>query len=186
MADDRRLFEKSAWKDFSPGLSWLTILNKREGFRAAFAQFDAEQVAAFDQADVERLVQDAAIVRHRGKIEVHHQQRPPRAGAAPRVWLAGPLRVAVRAPRGSRPGPSAVHARSRAHRSLSTAASVAIVQRPEKRGWSFARPHHGVYAFMQATLGLVSDHLEGCHARARRCRRAPPCRAARVDQARWP
>lgn len=69
VADERRLFEKICLEGFQSGLSWLTILNKREGFRAAFAQFDAEQVAAFDQADVERLVQDAVIVRHRGKIE---------------------------------------------------------------------------------------------------------------------
>ena len=77
VADDRRLFEKICLEGFQSGLSWLTILNKREGFRAAFANFDAEQVADFGPADVERLVQDAAIVRHRGKIEstIHNARR---------------------------------------------------------------------------------------------------------------
>ena len=68
VADERRLFEKICLEGFQAGLSWLTILNKREGFRQAFANFDAEQVARFDDADIQRLVNDAAIVRHRGKI----------------------------------------------------------------------------------------------------------------------
>ena len=162
VADDRRLFEKICLEGFQSGLSWLTILNKREGFRAAFAQFDAEQVAAFDQADVERLVQDAAIVRHRGKIEstIHNARRVLKlrrefGSMARYVWQY-------------EPGPAdrpAVLTLEAARTLTSTAASVALSKDLKKRGWSFVGPTT-VYAFMQA-MGLVNDHLEGCHARAK-------------------
>ena len=161
MADDRRLFEKMCLEGFQSGLSWLTILNKREGFRAAFANFDAEQVAAFDPADVERLVQDAAIVRHRGKIDLHHQQR------AAACWSSSASLARWRTTcGGTNPlpptGPSGIT--REVARTLSTSpASIAMSKDLKKRGWSFVGPTT-VYAFMQA-MGLVNDHLEGCHSR---------------------
>ena len=168
VADDRRLFEKICLEGFQSGLSWLTILNKREGFRAAFAQFDAEQVAAFDQADVERLVQDAAIVRHRGKIEstINNARRVLElrrefGSLAHYAWRYEPA-ATDRPKRLTR----------EVARTLSTsAASIAMSKDLKKRGWSFVGPTT-VYAFMQA-MGLVNDHAEGCalrqeveHARA--------------------
>ena len=160
VADDRRLFEKLCLEGFQSGLSWLTILNKREGFRAAFAQFNAEQVAAFDQADVERLVQDAAIVRHRGKIEstINNARRVlelrQEFGSLARyVWQYEPGAA-------DRPAVLTLEA---ARTLTSTAASVALSKDLKKRGWSFVGPTT-VYAFMQA-MGLVNDHLEGCHSR---------------------
>ena len=162
VADERRLFEKICLEGFQSGLSWLTILNKREGFRAAFAQFDAEQVAAFDQADVERLVQDAAIVRHRGKIEstIHNARRVLElrrefGSLARYVWQYEPSAA-------DRPAVLTLEA---ARTLTSTAASVALSKDLKKRGWSFVGPTT-VYAFMQA-MGLVNDHLEGCHARVK-------------------
>lgn len=162
VADDRRLFEKICLEGFQSGLSWLTILNKREGFRTAFANFDAEQVAAFGPADVERLVQDAAIVRHRGKIEstLNNARRVPElrrefGTLAHYVWRFEPA-AADRPERLTR----------EVARTLSTSpASIALSKDLKKRGWSFVGPTT-VYAFMQA-MGLVNDHLEGCHARAK-------------------
>ena len=162
VADDRRLFEKLCLEGFQSGLSWLTILNKREGFRAAFANFDAEQVAALGARDVERLVQDAAIVRHRGKIEstINNARRVLElrrefGSLARYVWQYEPS-VADR---------PAVLTLKAARMLTSTAASVALSKDLKKRGWSFVGPTT-VYAFMQA-MGLVNDHLEGCHARAK-------------------
>lgn len=160
VADDRRLFEKICLEGFQSGLSWLTILNKREGFRAAFAHFDAEQVAAFDQTDVERLVQDAGIVRHRGKIEstINNARRVLElrrefGSLARYVWSYEPA-----------PADRPERLTREVARTLSTsAASVAMSKDLKKRGWSFVGPTT-VYAFMQA-MGLVNDHLEGCHAR---------------------
>lgn len=161
VADDRRLFEKICLEGFQSGLSWLTILNKREGFRAAFANFDAEKVAAFDAHDVERLVQDAAIVRHRGKITstINNAQRVLElrrefGSLAHYVWRYEPA-AADRPARITR----------EVARTLSTsAASIAMSKDLKKRGWTFVGPTT-VYAFMQA-MGLVNDHLEGCHSRA--------------------
>ncbi|MBP3979659.1 MAG: DNA-3-methyladenine glycosylase I [Gammaproteobacteria bacterium] len=160
VADDGRLFEKLCLEGFQAGLSWLTILNKREGFRAAFANFDAEQVAAFDERDVVRLVQDAAIVRHRGKIEstINNarrvlQLRREFGSLAHYVWRYEPAAT-------DRPE----HLTHAAARTLSTSdASIALSKDLKKRGWSFVGPTT-VYAFMQA-MGLVNDHLQGCHAR---------------------
>jgi DNA-3-methyladenine glycosylase I len=162
VADDRRLFEKICLEGFQSGLSWITILNKREGFRAAFANFDAEQVAAFGPADVQRLVQDAAIVRHRGKITstINNAQRVLElrrefGSLAHYAWRYEP----AAADRPERLTPEVA-------RSLSTSpASIALSKDLKKRGWSFVGPTT-VYAFMQA-MGLVNDHLEGCHARAK-------------------
>ncbi len=161
VADDRRLFEKICLEGFQSGLSWLTILNKREGFRAAFAHFDAEQVAAFGPADVERLVQDAAIVRHRGKIEsaINNARRVLElrrefGSLAHYAWRYEPA-AADRPERLTR----------EVARTLSTSpASTAMSKDLKKRGWSFVGPTTA-YAFMQA-MGLVNDHLEGCHARS--------------------
>ena len=161
VVDDRRLFEKLCLEGFQSGLSWLTILNKREGFRAAFAGFDAEAIAAFDAHDVERLVQDAAIVRHRGKIEstINNARRVLElrrefGSLAHYVWRYEPAAA-------DRPE---LITREVA-RTLSTSpASIALSKDLKKRGWSFVGPTT-VYAFMQA-MGLVNDHLEGCHARA--------------------
>lgn len=159
--DDRRLFEKLCLEGFQSGLSWLTILNKREGFRAAFAGFDAEKVAAFGAADVDRLVQDAAIVRHRGKIEstINNARRLLElrgefGSLAHYVWRFEPAAH-------ERPARMTAEA---ARQLTQTAASVALSKDLKKRGWSFVGPTT-VYAFMQA-MGLVNDHLEGCHARA--------------------
>ena len=160
VADDRRLFEKLCLEGFQSGLSWLTILNKREGFRAAFTNFDAEQVAAFGSADVERLVQDAALVRHRGKIEstINNARRVLELRAefgslAAYAWRHEPA-----------PQDRPARLTREVARTLSTSpASVAMSKDLKKRGWSFVGPTT-VYAFMQA-MGLVNDHLEGCHAR---------------------
>lgn len=160
VADDRRLFEKICLEGFQSGLSWLTILNKREGFRAAFANFDAEQVAAFDARDVERLVQDPGIVRHRGKIEstINNARRvlalrSEFGSLAHYVWRYEPA-----------PSERPAQLTREVARTLSTsAASIALSKDLKKRGWSFVGPTT-VYAFMQA-MGLVNDHLEGCHAR---------------------
>ena len=160
VADDRRLFEKLCLEGFQSGLSWLTILNKREGFRAAFANFEAEQVAAFDASDVQRLVQDAGIVRHPGKIEstINNARRVLElrrefGSLAHYAWRYEPT-AEQRPERLTR----------EVARTLSTsAASVAMSKDLKKRGWSFVGPTT-VYAFMQA-MGLVNDHLEGCSAR---------------------
>ena len=161
VADDRRLFEKICLEGFQSGLSWLTILNKREGFRAAFANFDAEQVAALGPADVERLVQDPRIVRHRGKIEstINNARRVLElrsefGSLAHYVWRYEP------APH-ERP---ALLTREVARTLSTSSASTAMSKDLKKRGWSFVGPTT-VYAFMQA-MGLVNDHLEGCHSRA--------------------
>ncbi len=161
VVDDRRLFEKLCLEGFQAGLSWLTILNRREGFRAAFARFDAEAIAAFDAQDVERLVQDTAIVRHRGKIEstIHNARRALElrrefGSLAHYVWRFEPA-AADRPQRITR---------EVARTLVTSPASVALSKDLKQRGWSFVGPTT-MYAFMQA-MGLVNDHLEGCHVRA--------------------
>jgi DNA-3-methyladenine glycosylase I len=155
--DDRLLFEKISLEGFQSGLSWLTILRKREGFRRGFANFDIEQVARFTNDHVERLLQDARLVRHRGKIEstITNARRCAdlidREGSfADYVWRFNP------AP-GSRP-------KRLTWEVLQTLAitpeSVAFSRDLKKRGWSFVGPTT-MYAFMQA-VGLVNDHLQGC------------------------
>ncbi|HVS20161.1 MAG TPA: DNA-3-methyladenine glycosylase I, partial [Planctomycetota bacterium] len=159
--DDVRLFEKVCLEGFQSGLSWLTILRKRENFRAAFADFEFERVARFTRRDVERCLADAGIVRHRGKIEstVNNAKRaleladefgslaayfwrfePPDSERPERVTWP----VLVKIPK--------------------TPASSALSKDLRKRGWSFVGPTT-CYAFMQA-MGLVNDHVEGCDARA--------------------
>jgi DNA-3-methyladenine glycosylase I len=157
VTEDRRLFEKLCLEGFQAGLSWLTILRKREAFRAAFAGFDPAVVARFGARDVTRLLGDAGIVRHRGKIEstINNAARAleiigehgslsayvwgfiPEAGARPRKVTLEALREMTQTP-----------------------ASLALSKDLKKRGWTFVGPTT-VYAFMQA-MGLVDDHLEGC------------------------
>jgi len=171
--DDKRLFEKVCLEGFQSGLSWLTILRKRESFRKAFAGFEPRRVARFDGRDVRRLLADASIVRHRGKIESTINN----AGRALALeeefgslaayfwrWAPGP---------GDRPR-RLTHGALRAM--STTPASVALSRDLRQRGWTFVGPTT-IYAFMQA-MGLVNDHLEGCGVRpaaeAARKRFRPP------------
>jgi DNA-3-methyladenine glycosylase I len=157
VAEDRRLFEKLSLEGFQAGLSWLTILRKREAFRDAFDGFDFARVARFGEKDVQRMLADAAIVRHRGKIEavINNAGRAlelvEKEGSIARfAWSFEPRsRPAVLA-WGDLPSTSAE--------------SVALARELKRRGWRFVGPTT-VYAFMQA-MGLVNDHLTGCHARA--------------------
>ena len=161
VTDDRRLFEKLCLEGFQAGLSWLTILNKREAFRAAFANFEAERMARFDAADVARLMLDAGIVRHRGKIEstLNNAARAIELRAEFGSLAAYAWRFeGAPASRPKRITHAALKAMS------SSAESVAMSKDLKRRGWSFVGPT-SVYAFMQA-MGLVNDHVEGCHVRA--------------------
>ena len=159
--DDRRLFEKLSLEGFQSGLSWLTILRKREAFRKAFANFEAEKVARFTPKKVEQLLQNADIIRHRGKIEAtinnarrvadlldefgslssYTWQYEPAAATRPRRMTLAVLRTLGQ-----------------------SAESAAMSKDLKKRGWKFVGPTT-VYAFMQA-MGLVNDHLDGCATRA--------------------
>ena len=161
--DDRRLFEKLCLEGFQSGLSWRTILAKRENFGAAFHGFDFERVARFTQRDVERLLKDEGIVRHRGKIEaVINNARRARelikeeGSLASFLWRHEPGHNELAEPQ-----------------SASTSAqSIALSKDLKKRGWQFVGPTT-VYAFMQA-MGLINDHAEECVIRAKveRARRA--------------
>lgn len=160
VADDHRLFEKICLEGFQSGLSWLTILRKRENFRAAFAGFDVEKVAAFDDADVERLLADAGIVRHRGKIvsTINNARRALElrdefGSLATYFWRHEP---------GPEERPATV-THEWAMANPKTPTSTALSKDLKKRGWTFVGPTT-VYAFMQA-MGLVNDHLEGCWCR---------------------
>jgi DNA-3-methyladenine glycosylase I len=162
VTDDIRLFEKLSLEGFQSGLSWLTILRKREAFRRAFAGFDFAVVAGFGAREVERLLDDAAIVRHRGKIEstINNARRTLELVEAEGSLAAFVWRF--------EPGP-ADRPESMTRAALSeltqTDASRALAKELKRHGWSFVGPTT-VYAFMQA-MGLVNDHLEGCHARPR-------------------
>lgn len=154
--DDTRLFEKLCLEGFQAGLSWITILRKREHFRAAFKDFDIPTVAAFGADEVECLLLDPGIVRHRGKIEstINNAARAidlqREFGSLSRyVWSHAEKRTT--APRTSE------------DLSPMTATSTNLSKDLKKRGWSFVGPTT-VYAFMQA-MGLVNDHLVGCDIR---------------------
>jgi DNA-3-methyladenine glycosylase I len=149
--DERRLFEKLCLEGFQSGLSWLTILRKRSAFRRAFADFDYERVALFGEADVQRLLGDAGIVRHQGKIRstINNAQRATEVvdefgslGAL--VWSFEP-----------EPGPPSIEP--------TTAGSTALSKELKHRGFSYIGPTTA-YAFMQA-MGIVNDHAEGCSVR---------------------
>jgi len=169
VTDDRRLFEKICLEGFQAGLSWLTILRKRGAFRRGFADFDFERVARFGARDVARLLADAGIVRHRGKIEstINNARR-----ACDLVAECGSLAAHIRRfepPAASRPKRITVDVL----RTLTTCpGSVALSKDLKRRGWTFVGPTT-MYAFMQA-MGLVNDHTDGCCIRpaAERSRRA--------------
>jgi len=159
--DDRALFEKVCLEGFQSGLSWLTILRKRENFRRAFANFDVARVARFDRRDVARLLHDAGIVRHRGKIEsaINNARRcADLAGEfgsfAEYIWRFEPDPA-------SRPKKLTW---GRLRRMQTSPESEALSKDLRRRGWSFVGPTT-MYAFMQA-MGLVNDHLHGCVFRA--------------------
>ncbi|MCP1313690.1 DNA-3-methyladenine glycosylase I [Halomonas sp. 707D7] len=154
--DDQRLFEKISLEGFQAGLSWRTILAKRERFRVAFAGFDFYRVAAFDERDVARLLEDAGIVRHRGKIEavINNARRAvemvEREGSlAAYFWGFEPPGGEVAVPQSVSTSPT----------------SIALSKDLKKRGWKFVGPTT-VFAFMQA-MGLINDHAEGCFVRPR-------------------
>lgn len=155
VVDDHRLFEKLCLESFQSGLSWRTILGKRENFRAAFHNFDFDRVASFTRRDVDKLLKDEGIVRHRGKIEAvinnarRAQELVEREGSlAAFVWGYEPDASTLGKPQ-----------------STSTSAeSVRLSKDLKKLGWKFVGPTT-VYAFMQA-MGLINDHAEGCAIRA--------------------
>jgi DNA-3-methyladenine glycosylase I len=157
VADDRRLFEKLSLEGFMSGLSWLTILRKRENFRAAFAGFDPSAVARFTSRDVARLMRDEGIVRNRAKIEatINNARRLGEltgefGSFAGYVWRFEPKR------RGRPPDRAALGAVGQ------SAEALAMSKDLKKRGWGFVGPTT-VYSFMQA-MGLVNDHIRGCAA----------------------
>ena len=153
--DDRQLFEKLCLESFQSGLSWRTILNKRESFRAAFKNFDYTKVARYNERDIERLLQDEGIVRHRGKIAavINNAQRArelvkSEGSIAAFLWRYEPDPRTLGKPQTMSTSPL----------------SVALSKELKKRGWKFVGPTT-VFAFMQA-MGLLNDHAQGCVARA--------------------
>ncbi len=155
VSDDHRLFEKLSLEGFQSGLSWRTILAKRENFRRAFCNFDFDKIANFNEGDVDRLLQDGGIVRHRGKIEAvinnarQAKELVLREGSlAAFIWRYEPDVKQIAKPQ-----------------TVSTSAeSLALSKDLKKQGWKFVGPTT-VYAFMQA-MGLINDHVEGCVIRA--------------------
>jgi DNA-3-methyladenine glycosylase I len=153
VTDDFRLFEKISLEGFQAGLSWLTILRKRDAFRQAFAGFDYARVAEFDDTQVARLKADAGIVRHEGKIRstINNARRAlavveERGSLAAYFWQWAQIGDGA---------PAEIPA--------ITEASKDLARDLKRRGWTFVGPTT-VYAFMQA-MGLVNDHLDGCHVR---------------------
>ncbi|TNF06874.1 MAG: DNA-3-methyladenine glycosylase I [Gammaproteobacteria bacterium] len=151
VSDDRRLFEKICLEGFQAGLSWRTILTKRENFRRAFKQFDIDAVARFQKKDVDRLLQDPGIIRHQGKIEaaINNAQRAraliDEAGSlAAFFWRYEPDPSMLGAPQSMTTSPE----------------SIELSKILKKKGWKFIGPTT-VFAFMQA-MGLINDHVEGC------------------------
>jgi DNA-3-methyladenine glycosylase I len=155
VADDNRLFEKLCLESFQSGLSWRTILAKRENFREAFHHFDFNKVAEFTQSDVERLLQNEGIVRHRGKIEAVINNAAcaqvlveQKGSLGAFIWQYEPAQASLAEPQ-----------------SVSTSAeSIALSKALKKLGWKFVGPTT-VYAFMQS-MGLINDHAEDCVIRA--------------------
>ncbi len=156
--DERTLFEKLCLEGFQSGLSWLTILRKRDNFRAAFADFDHEAVASFDEADVERLLGDAGIIRHRGKINatINNAQALLELHTTGRT-LAGV--IWSHEPDPERPAPA-----SFVDVPATSPESTALSKELKKLGFRFVGPTTA-YAGMQA-MGIVNDHLDGCWMRA--------------------
>ena len=151
VVDDRRLFEKICLEGFQSGLSWRTILAKRENFRRVFHDFDYDRVATFKEKDVERLLQDASIIRHRGKIEatINNAKRTQEmikseGSLAVYFWSFEPDEETLPPPQTITTSPE----------------SIAISKDLKKRGWKFVGPTT-VFAFIQA-MGLINDHVDGC------------------------
>jgi len=151
VSDDHRLFEKLSLEGFQAGLSWRTILAKREHFRTAFADFDFDRIARFTPRDRDRLLQDDGIVRHRGKIEAvinnarRAQELVKREGSlAAYIWRYEPDLKHLAEPQTA----------------STSAASLALSKALKKQGWQFVGPTT-VYAFMQA-MGLINDHVADC------------------------
>ena len=158
VTDDNRLFEKLCLEGFQSGLSWLTILRKRENFRKAFRGFDIAKVARMGDADIERLLLDAGIIRHRGKIastlnnaRMAREIQKEFGSLAAYIWRFEPKPDGKKVVAGQIPS--------------ETEASGALSKDLRKRGFSFVGPTT-VYAFMQA-MGLVNDHIDGCFCRAK-------------------
>ena len=153
LRDDQRLFEKLCLEGFQAGLSWITILRRRPAFRAAFHGFDVDTVAAMDETDVARLLTDASIIRHRGKIEATignaRVTRDLGESLAELIWSFAPAE-----PRGRRPA-------SFDDIPAITPESTAMSAELRRRGYRFVGPTT-MYALMQSA-GLVDDHLDGCH-----------------------
>ena len=154
--DDHRLFEKIVLEGFQAGLSWLTILRRRDHLREAFAGFDPQRLASFGAPEVERLLGDERIVRNRAKIEAaitnarcYLQLREEGSSLAELVWAFAPAPTAP--------------PRRRAEIPTATAESTALARELKRRGWRFVGPTTA-YAFMQS-MGLVDDHVLGCHVR---------------------
>lgn len=161
VTDDIRLFEKICLEGFQSGLSWLTILRKRENFRAAFAGFDFHQVACFGDEEIARCLADAGIIRHRGKIvsTINNARRAvdmqAEFGSLSRYFWSYEPDASERPPRMD-------YATLKANPTSPT--SERLSKDLKKRGWTFVGPTT-VHAFMQA-MGLVNDHIEGCCCRA--------------------
>ena len=156
VSDDHRLFEKLSLESFQSGLSWRTILAKRDNFRAAFHDFDFDRIAHFTQRDFDRLLNDEGIVRHRGKIEAvinnacRAQELVEREGSlAAFIWRYEPDEKHLAEPQTA----------------STSAESIALSKDLKKQGWKFVGPTT-VYAFMQA-MGLINDHVEDCVIRAK-------------------
>lgn len=162
VADDHRLFEKLSLEGFQSGLSWLTILRKRENFRSAFAGFDFEKVARFGPRDVERLLQDAGIVRHRGKIEATVNNA---ARACEMVEEHGSLAAYLWRFETAATARPEVITEAVLRATTTSPEAVALSKDLKKRGWRFVGPTT-MYAFSQA-MGLVNDHQNDCRVRAR-------------------
>ena len=161
ITDDRRLFEKICLEGFQSGLSWITILRKRDNFRKAFRNFDPAAVARFSARDVQRLLKDAGIIRHRGKIEstINNAKRAlelidEQGSLAAYFWSWEPE---------SSKRPKKISRETLRTMSI-TEQSTALSKDLKKRGWTFVGPTT-CYAFMQA-MGLVNDHIDECHVRA--------------------
>ena len=155
--DDRRLFEKLILEGFQAGLSWLTILRKRENFRAAFAGFEMDAVAAFGSDDINRLLADAGIIRHRGKIESTINNARRYADLSDEFGSLAAYAWGFEPDPASRPD---VLDRAALLELATSPESTAMSKDLRRRGWSFVGPTT-LYAFMQA-MGLVNDHLVGC------------------------
>ena len=159
-ADDQRMFEKLCLEGFQSGLSWLTILKKRDNFRAAFADFDFEKVARFGDRDVERLLRNPGIVRHRGKINAVLNNARRACDLAEEAGSLAAFFWRFEPEPASRPRRIDFETLKGIGK---TAESIALSEALKQRGWSFIGPTTA-YAFMQA-MGLVNDHLEGCSVR---------------------